>query len=66
MIRITVDESVTKQLRDVVQPCEIYDPAGNKLGSFQPTDREAEYDGYECPLSARNLCKSSATLAAGH
>jgi len=55
MIRITVDDSVTKQLREVAQPCEIYDPAGNKLGSFQPTGREAEYNGYECPLSDEEL-----------
>jgi hypothetical protein len=34
MIRITVDALATKQLREIIEPCEIYDPAGNKLGAI--------------------------------
>jgi hypothetical protein len=57
MIRITVDALATKQLREIAEPCEIYDPAGNKLGSFQPAGGDAEYIGYECPLSDEELCR---------
>ena len=50
MIRIVVDETVKKQLLRAMEPCEVVDAAGNKLGNFTP-----EYVGYECPLSEEEL-----------
>lgn len=50
MIRIVVDESVKTQFLRADEPCEVFDVAGNKLGSFTP-----DYVGYECPYSEEEL-----------
>ena len=55
MVRIVVDEALTKQFRDLAVPCEVFDAAGNRLGMFRPDAEAADYEGYECPLSNEEL-----------
>ncbi len=55
MIRIVVDESLTRQLRAAVDLCEIVDSSGNMLGLFRPEANRSDYEGYECPLSDEEL-----------
>jgi len=50
MNRIVLPQPVSDELRGVSVPYEVYDSAGNKLGTFTPG-----YVGYECPTSDEEL-----------
>jgi hypothetical protein len=55
MIRIVVDDPLSTKLRDIVEPCEVFDSSGNRLGYFRPEADVKLYEGYECPLSDEEL-----------
>ncbi|HEV3416909.1 MAG TPA: hypothetical protein VG056_08860 [Pirellulales bacterium] len=55
MNRIVVDDSLSTKLRDMAEPCEVFDPSGNRLGYFRPEADVKLYEGYECPLSDEEL-----------
>jgi hypothetical protein len=50
MIRIVVDESVKNEILLTGETCEVFDAAGNRLGSFVP-----EFKHGECPYSDEEL-----------
>lgn len=50
MNRIVLQPSSSDEFRGISVPSEVYDLAGNKLGTFMP-----QYVGYECPTSEEEL-----------
>jgi hypothetical protein len=59
MTSIVIDESLTKQLRDVHEPCVLLDSAGNKLGFFRPEIDRSLYEGLEPSVSDEELDRRS-------
>jgi hypothetical protein len=55
MNRIEVDDSLSTKLRDMAEPCEVVDSSGNRLGYFRPEADVKLYEGYECPLTDKEL-----------
>ena len=55
MNRIVVDESVKTQFLRALEPCEVVDAAGNKLGYFMRELDSSLYEGLEPPFSEEEL-----------
>jgi hypothetical protein len=58
MTRITVDDSLSKQLGQIGHTVEICNPAGLSLGHFVPTLKPHSDDG--CPYSEQELAEMRA------
>ncbi len=55
MNQIISDRSMFEQLRGLVEPCVVVDPAGHKLGLFCPDIDRSYYDSIEPSVSNEEL-----------
>ena len=59
MNRIIVDDTAKTQFLRALEPCEVVDSAGNKLGYFLRELDPALYEGLEPPFSEEELRHAS-------
>jgi len=57
MNRIVVTEPLNQQLRGLIEPCELFDPAGNRLGYFRPDADRSLYDGLDSEETDEELTR---------
>ena len=59
MTSIVIDESLTKQLRGLRDPCVLLDNAGKEIGFFRPAVDRSLYEGVEPSVSDEELERRS-------